>query len=88
MQFDASKMRRALTETEAEPEPKPDPAEPTPGLDGEEEFVRCELEITARMISLGHFRGLDGKALTIAEAKERMARSERYLRWRWRETHV
>jgi len=45
--------------------------------------VTSELKVTARQIELGFFRGLDGKALTAKEAKERMDRSERYLRWRW-----
>jgi hypothetical protein len=53
----------------------------------EDQYVATELKVTARQIELGFFRGLDGKALTIASAKERMQRSEAYLRWRWRESH-
>jgi hypothetical protein len=63
-------------------------APPTPpGHEQEDEYVARELAITARMIEQGHFRGLDGKALTVKEAQERMDRSERYLRWRWEEDH-
>ena len=63
-------------------------APPTPpGRTEQDEYVKTELAITARQIERGYFRGLDGKALTIAAVQERMERSERYLRWRWEVDH-
>jgi len=63
------------------------PGPPPSGPTGEDEYVEVELAITARQIELGFFRGLDGKALSVKEAQERMERSERYLRWRYQGDH-
>jgi hypothetical protein len=79
-----------MPSSNARERPASRPPETTPPPDPlvlAEDYVAAELAVTAAQIALGYFRGLDGKPLTIAEAKERMDRSERYLRWRWALAH-